>query len=297
MDNSFQHYLLAKQSVDDRALNRYVYQCLVESLPQTTLHIVEVGAGIGSMLVRLLRWRLLSRADYVLVDDNQENLEYAASWLPRWAAENGMQSQSSAPDQLRVFDSSRELLVRFEHADALEYSRRNPGQSDLLIAHAFLDLLPMPSGLQQLFTLLKPGALAWLTVNFDGLTSLEPVLDAALDEKIERLYHQTMDARVTGGDSRAGRHLFAHIRSLSARLLAAGASDWVVYPVDGQYPLDEAYFLHFILRFFEESLSNHAEMDMVRLQGWLAARRAQIERAELVYIAHQTDFLVKLNRV
>ena len=30
-----------------------------------------------------------------------------------------------------------------------------------------------------------------------------------------------------------------------------------------------------------------------RLTVWLAARRAQIARGELVYIAHQMDFLVK----
>ena len=294
MDYSFQHYLLAKQSVDDRALNRYVYQRLTESLPKSPLRIIEVGAGIGTMLVRLLRWGLLTRAEYVLVDELQENLDYAARWLPQWAAKNGMQAQKLVSGHLRLFDTSRELFVRFEHSDVLEYARRDPQPADLLIAHAFLDLLPMPGGLRELFGLLKPGALAWLTINFDGLTSLEPVLHAPLDRKIERLYHQTMDARLTGGDSQAGRHLFTHIRTLNASLLAAGASDWVVHAIDGQYPFDEAYFLHFILHFFEISLLPHPKLDRKTLQDWLAGRRAQIERSELVYIAHQTDFLVKL---
>ena len=294
MDYSFQHYLLAKQSVDDRALNRHVYQRLSESLPQAPLRIIEAGAGIGSMLVRLLRWGLLTRAEYALVDEMQENLDYAAGWLPRWAAENNMQAQTSAPGQLRMFDAAREVLVRFERADVLDFARSAPQPADLLIAHAFLDLLPMPTGLGELFGLLKPGGLAWLTINFDGLSNLEPALDPVLDEKIERLYHQTMDTRPTGGDSRAGRHLFGHIRSVRASLLAAGASDWVVHAIDGRYPFDEAYFLYFILHFFEASLAGHPELDEPTLQTWLAARRAQIESAELVYIAHQTDFLVKL---
>ncbi len=78
--------------------------------------------------------------------------------------------------------------------------------------------------------------LAWLTINFDGMTSLEPVIDAGLDAQIERLYHKTMDRRPTGGDSRAGRHMFGHLRQAGAEVLAAGASDWVVYGTNGKYP-------------------------------------------------------------
>lgn len=297
MDYSFQHYLLAKQSVDDRALNWHVYQRLLQSLPKTPLRIIEAGAGIGTMLVRLLRWGQLTRAEYVLVDEQKENLDYAARWLPQWAVENGLQSQNLASGHLRLFNASHDLFVRFERADVLEYARSAPLPADLLIAHAFLDLLPMPQGLSALFGMLKPGGLAWLTVNFDGLSSLEPTLHAPLDRKIERLYHQTMDTRPTGGDSQSGRHLFSHIRSLKASLLAAGASDWVVHAIDGKYPFDEAYFLNFILHFFEISLLPHPKLDRETLRDWLATRRAQIERGELVYIAHQTDFLVKLSGV
>jgi hypothetical protein len=103
-----------------------------------------------------------------------------------------------------------------------------------------------------------------------------------------------MDARPTGGDSRAGRHLFSHLQMAGAQVLAAGASDWVVHSVNGKYPADEAYFLHFILHFFEESLAGHAELNTAAFANWIKERRAQIERGELVYIAHQMDFLAKV---
>ncbi|MEJ5225400.1 MAG: hypothetical protein WHV44_13165, partial [Anaerolineales bacterium] len=170
------------------------------------------------------------------------------------------------------------------------------------IAHAFLDLLPMPHSLRRLFSLLKPGGLAWLTINFDGVTTFEPPIrlsadlsaPASLDAHIERLYHASMDSRPTGGDSQSGRHLFAHIAQAGGKILAAGASDWVVYPVQGQYPADEAYFLHFILHFFEQSLSGHPDLDPAVFAAWLAQRRQQIENGELIYIAHQMDFLVQV---
>lgn len=52
----------------------------------------------------------------------------------------------------------------------------------------------MPESLPKLLSLTN--SLAWLTINFDGVTSLEPTIDAALDEQIERgelvyIAHQT----------------------------------------------------------------------------------------------------------
>jgi hypothetical protein len=102
-----------------------------------------------------------------------------------------------------------------------------------------------------------------------------------------------MDRRPTGGDSKSGRHLFRHLLQVNVEILAAGASDWVVHAVGGKYREDEAYFLDFILHFYEESLAGHPELGEKVFLDWLAKRRAQLKRGELVYIAHQLDFLVK----
>jgi hypothetical protein len=298
MEYSFPRYLLAKQTVDERALNRQVYETLQSALSvnprQGPLKVVEVGAGIGSMPVRLLRRGLLTRADYLLVDEMAENIAFARDWLPQQAAELGLQLERTAPGTLRAFDATRDVTLRLEPADVFDFIRTQPARAHLLIAHAFLDLLPMPASLPPLFSLLQPGGLAWLTINFDGLTSLEPQLDPLLDAHIERLYHRSMDTRPTGGDSHSGRHLFTHLRGTGAQILAAGASDWVVFPHDGRYPADEAYFLQFILHFFESSLAFHPDLDPALFAAWLAQRRAQIDRGELVYIAHQMDFLVQV---
>jgi hypothetical protein len=93
------------------------------------------------------------------------------------------------------------------------------------------------------------------------------------------------------GDSRAGRHLFRELREAGAELLEAGSSDWVVFPRGGSYSSEEVVFLRWILHFIEHSLTGHAELDPGALAGWLEHRRAQLARAELVYLAHQLDFL------
>jgi len=292
MEYSFPHYLLSKQSVDDRAINRIVLDTLEANLPATRIQIIEVGAGIGTMLIRLLRWNIVKKAKYFLVDQMAENIETAKEWIPHWAVEAGLSVERSVKGQLRVFDKSHDIDIRFECGDVFNFIEKNPAPADLLIAHAFLDLLPMPESMPKILSLSKN--LAWLTINFDGLTSLEPTIDIALDAQIESLYHATMDMRATGGDSRAGRHLFSNLRKAGADVLAAGPSDWVVYGENGKYPADEAYFLHFILHFFEESLMGHAELNEGLFANWLKERRAQIERGELVYIAHQMDFLAKV---
>jgi len=190
------------------------------------------------------------------------------------------------------------VIVHFVQADVFDFIRSQPPGADLLIAHAFLDLLPLPESLSKLFSLVKPGGLAWLTINFDGMTTFEPVVDPTLDDKIEMLFHKTMDERSTNGvwsgDSQTGRHLFGYLQANGVELLASGASDWVVHPVNERYPADEAYFLNFILYFFETSLTGRPDLDQADFARWLAERRAQVERGELVYIAHQLDFLVRV---
>jgi hypothetical protein len=291
MDYSFPHYLHAKQSVDDRALNKDVVKALVTSLPQRPIRIIEVGAGIGTMLKRLVCWNIISKAKYVMLDKSGENVEYASAWIPQWAEETGLRVERGGKNQLRIFNEVYDIQIQFEQADVFDFVPKNKKQFDLLIAHAFLDLLPMPKSLKKLFMLTNN--LAWLTLNFDGVTTFEPAIDFALDDKIERLYHETM--KTSGGDSQSGRHLFNYLKIAKAEILASGSSDWVVHAINGKYPQDEAYFLHFILHFFEESLKDNKELNEAIFSEWLKKRHEQIERAELVYVAHQLDFLTKVN--
>ena len=296
MKYSFPRYLLSKQSVDDRALNKDVLSALKTNLPEEPLKIIEVGGGIGTMLARLLRWEVISQVEYTLVDEMGENIEFAQEWLPEWAEEHGFivgeKHASPLQKEIRISNEQRDMHVNLVHADVFDFISQTPAPADLLITHAFLDLLPMPGSLPKLLSLTKN--LAWLTINFDGVTTFEPVIDPELDAKIERLYHETMDTRPSGGDSQSGRHLFGYLKQVGAQIEAAGSSDWVVYPVDGQYPDDEAYFLQFILYFFEESLGDHPELDKAAFANWLKERREQVTHGELVYIAHQMDFLVRV---
>jgi SAM-dependent MidA family methyltransferase len=78
LNGRFPHYLLSKQSVDDRAINKDVLGKLKSHLPSQPFSIVEVGAGIGTMLARLLRWNVISNVEYTLVDEMAENIDFGS---------------------------------------------------------------------------------------------------------------------------------------------------------------------------------------------------------------------------
>ena len=82
MEYSFPHYLRSKQTVDDRALNKDVFAALKANLPSAPFSVIEIGAGIGTMVTRLIEWELLTNADYLALDETHENIAYALEWFP-----------------------------------------------------------------------------------------------------------------------------------------------------------------------------------------------------------------------
>ncbi len=298
----FTHYLAAKRTVDDRALNRHVWRSLVRAVADldlaTPLEVLEIGAGIGTMLERAIEWGLFSTdVVYTALDAQPENIIEARARLGRWASKHGFEIVEQDKD-LMLMREGQTITARLEAVDLFDFVRHGvvAGSWDLLIAHAFLDLMNIPVTLPVILRLLRPNGLFYFSINFDGLTALEPALDADFDAHVEALYHRTMDERMVdgrlSGDSRAGRHLFTHLRQAGAAVLDAGSSDWVVFATQDGYPADEAYFLHFIIHTIEVALRDHPDIgDRARFAEWIAARHHQIERGELVYIAHQLDFV------
>jgi SAM-dependent methyltransferase len=301
---SFTRYLAAKKSVDDRALNRHVLETLARSLPilnsKGPLRVLEVGAGIGTMVERLLAWRVLDKAAYTAVDSDPEVIDEARRRLPEWSVSCGYATDLQGPNTMALKKGDQDMLVEFEPREIGEFAYREKGNRswDLLIASALLDLVDVPSFLPRLFSLLRPGGVFYFTINFDGVTIFQPEFDRTLDAKIVRLYHETMDQRIVSGrpsgDSFAGRHLFTNIQACGAELLDVGSSDWVVYAVSNGYPQDEAYFLHHIIHTIWTALEGSPDLDAELLASWTRERHDQIEQGILVYIAHQLDFLGRI---
>jgi SAM-dependent methyltransferase len=304
MDYDFQRYLAAKRTVDDRALNRGVWEEMARFLRQRQrsggCSILEVGAGTGTMFQRMVEWGAFWQGEYDAVDSSAENAASARQTLAGWAKTRGLDFNEGGPVGALLFtDDHHDIRMELETVDVFDFIQREAGKQawDLLVAHAFLDLFDIRELLPRLVRLLRPHGMLYLTINFDGETIFEPVWDAELENQIIACYHRTMDERVSGGqpsgDSRAGRHLFQVLADNELEVISAGSSDWVVYPRKAGYPADEAYFLHHILHFFEESVGSLTEIESGKFFGWAQRRHAQIEHGLLVFVAHQLDFLVR----
>ena len=275
-EEEFIRYLVAKRTIDDRSLNTHVYERFRVELMACgeRPRVLELGGGIGTMVQRLAERGAFGAAqpEYVLID---------------------VQSSVIAEAQKRC--SGLPFFVRAEAADARRFLQENEGQWDVLIANAFLDLFDLSKIVPLALRALKPGGLFYFTVNFDGVTRLMPAIDPAYDDELEVLYHRTMDERiidgVRSGDSHSGSSLFAHLRAAGARIAASGSSDWVIFAGEDGYADDDAFFLRCILGFFEQSVGARSEIDAHRFSAWLSERRAQAVRGELVYLAHQLDFV------
>src|SRR5262249_60248733 len=164
MTFDYARYLAAKTTVDDRALNRHVLAELCRLMPAGAPQVLEVGAGLGTMVARLMDWVAVGAGEYILLDADRQLLDCSRGWLCDWAAARGLRSDL-LPDGLRVGD----LRVRLVHAELGSYLEAAHGPlADVLIANAVLDLVDVPAVLPGLLRLLVPGGVYWFTINYDG---------------------------------------------------------------------------------------------------------------------------------
>lgn len=281
-------YLQAKQPVDDRAINRNVLAALERFVRgRATPRVLALGAGVGTMVSRLADWKVLGRAEYALVDRDGDSLAAARRHLEGW----GRVTQSSI-DAIAVENGASRLDVEFVCADLFEFldaaSQTRP--YDLVFANAVLDLTDLEPTLPRIWKALAPGAGFWFTTHFDGETAFLPELplDAAVAESNRGAL--TADAGAPAPDTRRrGRRLLLELPRSGATLIAAGSSDGVVFPIGSAYPGDEAYLLHHTLDTLNTALAQHPTLDAKAFEDWMRTRHAQVERAELIYIAHQLD--------
>ncbi len=298
MRADFERYLRAKRTVDDRAIDRRLLEAFREGVAERAetgegpLRVLEVGAGIGTMPARLLEWEVLPPGEirYAAVDVDPDTVAGVGPYLREWADGREVAVSGSDPIEVKTFD--RTVRIEPIAADAIEYAERTAGEWDVLLGAALLDVLES-AGLETLLGALAPGGTYYFPITFDGATRFRPSHPA--DLKIERHYHDHMDAK-PGGNSRAGGAVLEWLRRTEGvRVSGVAGSDWIVRPTDGEYPADEAFFLGCILDSVESAVDEVTDGTAEELDEWMACRRAQLGEGELCYLTHQLDLLGRVD--
>jgi SAM-dependent methyltransferase len=314
LDSDYPRYLASKRSVDDRSINGRVLGRLADELDgRDRVDVLVLGAGIGGTIERFVERAVFptdATIECTVVDIREANVRTARDRLPEWARSRGYglekdESDRSAPDtgsrnpdgidpdaRLRIDADGRTVDVSLVVDDA--FSVVTDGEWDLLVGQAFLDLFDLEAVLPSLLSALAPGGYCYFPITFDGGTAFEPPVDAIGTDRLTRAFHEHIDR---DGDVHAGRHLLTRLPAYGASVLAAGSSDWVVRASNGTYPAEEDLFLRFIVDMVAEALteSETNPLPTVALSEWRRARHDQIDRGELVYIAHQLDVLGRVD--
>ncbi len=292
-------YLAAKKSIDDRALNHHVWETLRVTLPQTTggapVNILEIGAGIGTMLERMVDRHLLTGpVTYMATDCDPNQLMAARRYLTKWAGKKGYSLSWTGENHGCLSTPGARISLSLEPASAEELADRadSPGTFHLIIAHAVLDLIDFPNLLPRLLSRLTDNGMAYCTCNFDGETVFLPKW--AGEEEIIGRYHASMEARLSGA-SHTGRRLLSFLQGPGLELLAAGSSDWIIHPRNHGYLTNESYFLHAIIETVEQELCRQdlSPADLAGLTDWARLRHRQVDDGELSFLARHLDLLAR----
>lgn len=292
---TFQEYLTAKRTVDDRAINPRVLDEFATGLgdrsghrPDSPLRILEAGTGTGTMIARLAAWDSLpDRVEYTGLDSDPQSIGVAREHAPEWVADAGYDINHTE-DGFEASKDDEELGVTFEVGDV--FARTT--SVDAVIACAFCDLIELPAGLEKLLDLLEPGGLLYAPITYDGRTGFVPA--SPFDERIETLYHRHMaDIRDEPGGPHAGQRLLEAATATNATVEAVGGSDWIIRPIEGEYPAEERVVIETLLETIHGAVREVPDAPLGRIDAWDERRRSELASAELLYLAHNLDVLLR----
>lgn len=296
-------YLEAKRAIDDRSLNAAVWSAMEAAVLERAarpvssaasgrgrapaveagdaeLRIAEVGAGTGTMVDRLRDWGIFAG-----IAGAGRDIRYDA-----WE----INPETAARLATRL-EQAPEIATWQVHTDDVRRQADAAGTHDVMIANAVLDLFDPAEVAELVHSRLAPGGVLYASIVFDGVSLMEPVVDPALDAAILDLYHQSM-----GGGF--GRRQLRSLWESGCTIHAVGSSDWIIPPRHGGPEPDEAELVSTILSMMAGSVAElleqgrrsvHAAVSSDQLEQWIVTRREQLARGELMFEAHQFDFLAE----
>jgi SAM-dependent methyltransferase len=289
----FADFLAAKFALDERSLDPRVQAELVRSLQRLPApQCLDLGAGTGASVRRMLEWRGPTPWSLTLVERDPGLLAFAQAQALQTLAVLG---QAACAQHRAIRSADGRIVLHFE-ARAVE-SYRPAIRFDAVVAHAFLDLMPLGPMLARIRRWLSPEGLLYAAINYDGETALDPRhADAGFEAELLDAYNESMEARRIDGERTGGAYCGQRLRALLPQhgfaIVREGRSDWCIVPRSGGYRDRDEACLAVLLELIGSEAA-HAGLDPHRLQRWRAERTRLMRAGRLALRVRNRDVLAR----
>lgn len=284
----FADFLDAKLALDERSLDPAVNSALRQRLAaMPALSALDVGSGSGASIARMQRWRPSGGWSLTALDRDPGLLERACA-----TARRVLPGSISMGDEVHCHRAG--IRVDFVACELAAYRPAHP--FDLILAHAFLDLVPLAPALTAFGRWLRPDGLVYATINCDGAPELAPRYeDAAFESALLACYARSMEARrvnglATGG-AQCGRRLLECLPRLGFSVLAAGRSDWRIGASEGVYPDRDDDCLYALIELVCKEGRLSGALDASALRRWHERRVHDVQACRLEMRVPNVDVL------
>ena len=295
MQVPFAEYLEAKFALDERSLNREVRTAFLDALRGLPrIECLDVGAGTGATFRRLLQSGLTTPLSLTALDRDRGLLDIA-----RQDAEGRLRALGVEPrEEDGAIQTQGERLAAM-HFAAGELKEHRPGRLyNVITAHAFLDLSPLPQALRQFAAWLQPGGYLYASINYDGDTALTPPYQGStLEATLLGHYNESMelrrvDGQATGG-AYCGRRLQALLPEHAFDIVACGRSDWNIRPFEGEYRDSDAICLKALLEFIGGEGRRSKLFEADQIDRWRDDRLRSLQQRRLGMRISHLDLLAR----
>ena len=186
-------YLDLKKSIDNKSLNKVIWDkfsnwLMARNKQGETLNVLEIGAGIGTMIERLLESSLLQKGHYIALEPEPSFKQAAMCRFKSWASNHNCIFQINSEGLWHISNNEIDLKIEWIETDTNMIAKLfNNDSFDLLLSHAVVDLLPVPTIMPIILKKLKAQGACYFSLNFSGNTEFYPAHDN--DHKISEQYH------------------------------------------------------------------------------------------------------------
>jgi hypothetical protein len=298
MSVAFADFLQAKFALDERSLNREVRAAFLDALHGLAhIHCLDVGAGTCATLRRLLNSELTTPLSLTALDRDPGLLDIAGQEAEGWLRALGLQPRLEAGAiQTQGKRGERLTAIRFAVDEIKDH--RPDRLYNVITAHAFMDLAPLPETLRLFSAWLQPGGYLYASTNYDGDTALFQVYDDAdFETKLLEHYNHTMEQRRVDGQATGGAYCGRRLRELlpeyGFEILAHGSSDWNIAPVAGQYRDGDSVCLKALLEMIHGEGQRSGLFREDDLDRWHEDRLRLLRERRLDLTIRQLDVLAR----